>query len=172
MGSRQVWSGINEIFHWLQWYILALTFDRRYVTFNEIQSRDPFYCQRLTKIMPCLSNYNNGFLWHVIIHPRFKLNGDLAKHGRNWIWHYNDVLMGAIASQINSLRIVYSTVYLGADQRKYQSSASLAFVRGIHRGPVNYPHKWRLTGKMFPFDDVTMDERLCHTLLWCYLSAH
>ena len=42
------------------------------------------------------------------------------------------------------------------DQRKHQSSASLAFVRGIHRGPVNSPHKWPVTRKMFPFDDVIM----------------
>ena len=41
-----------------------------------------------------------------------------------------------------------------ADQRKHQSSASLAFVRGIHRWPVNSPHKWPVTRKMFPFDDV------------------
>ena len=47
--------------------------------------------------------------------------------------HYGDVIMGAIASQITSLTIVYSTVYSDADQRKHQSSASLAFVRGIHR---------------------------------------
>ena len=53
--------------------------------------------------------------------------------------HYNDVIMGAIASQITSLTIVYSTVYSDADQRKHQSSASLAFVRGIHRWPVNFP---------------------------------
>ena len=46
---------------------------------------------------------------------------------------YTDVIMGAIASLITSLTIVYSSVYAGADQRKYQSSASLAFVRGIHR---------------------------------------
>ena len=64
--------------------------------------------------------------------------------------------MGAMASQITSLFIVYSTVYSGADQRKHQSSASLAFVRGIHRGPVNSPHKWPVTWKMFPFDDVIM----------------
>ena len=64
--------------------------------------------------------------------------------------------MGAIASQITSLTIVYSTVYSDADQRKNQSSASLAFVRGIHRGPVNSPHKWPVTRKMFPFDDVIM----------------
>ena len=44
--------------------------------------------------------------------------------------------MGAMASQITSLVIEYSTVYSEEDQRKHQSSASLAFVRGIHRGPV------------------------------------
>ena len=64
--------------------------------------------------------------------------------------------MGAMASQITSLTIVYSTVYSDADQRKHKSSASLAFVRGIHRGPVNCPHKWPVTRKMCPFDDVIM----------------
>ena len=53
--------------------------------------------------------------------------------------------MGVIASQITSLTIVYSTVYLDADQRKHQSSASVAFMWGIHRGPVNSPHKWPVT---------------------------
>ena len=70
--------------------------------------------------------------------------------------HYGDIIMDAIASQITSLTIVYSIVYSDADQRKHQSSASLAFVRGIHRGPVNSPHKWPVTRKMFPFDDVIM----------------
>ena len=70
--------------------------------------------------------------------------------------HYDDVIMGAMASQITSLMIVYSTVYSGADQRKHKSSASLAFVWGIHREPVNFPHKWPVTRKTFPFDDVIM----------------
>ena len=70
--------------------------------------------------------------------------------------HYSDVIMGAMSSQMTSLNIVYSTVYSCADQRKHQSSASLAFVRGIHRSPVNSPHKWPVTQKMFPFDDVIM----------------
>ena len=51
--------------------------------------------------------------------------------------HYTDVIMGTMASQITCLTVVNSTVYSGADQRKHQSSASLAFVRGIHRWPVN-----------------------------------
>ena len=70
--------------------------------------------------------------------------------------HYDDVTMSLMASQITSLTIVYPTVYSGVDQREHQSSASLAFVRGIHRGPVNSPHKWPVTRKMFPFDDVIM----------------
>ena len=64
--------------------------------------------------------------------------------------------MSTIASQITSLTIVYSTIYSGADQSKHQSSASLAFVWGIHRGPMNSPHKWLVTRKMFPVDDVIM----------------
>ena len=64
--------------------------------------------------------------------------------------------MSAMASQITSLTIVYSNVYSGADQSKQQSSASLAFVQGIHRWPVNSPHKGPVTRKMFPFDDVSM----------------
>ena len=68
--------------------------------------------------------------------------------------HNSYVIMGAIASLITSLTIVYSTVHPIADQRKHQSSASLTFVRGIHRRLVNSPHKWPVTRKMFPFDDV------------------
>ena len=66
--------------------------------------------------------------------------------------------MGALASQITSVTIVNATVYSDADQRKHQSSALLAFVRGIHRRPMNSPHKGPVTRKMFPFDDVIMEE--------------
>ena len=68
---------------------------------------------------------------------------------------YGDVIMAAVASEITSLTIVYSTVYSDAGQR-HNLSASLAFVRGIHRGPVNSPPKWPVTRKMFSFDDVIM----------------
>ena len=79
-------------------------------------------------------------------------------------YHYGDVVMGAIASQITSLTIVYYAVYSDAFQRKHKSSASLAFVRGIHRGPVNASHKWPVTRKMFQFDDVIMIQmnKQCH----------
>ena len=66
-------------------------------------------------------------------------------------WHYSDVIMSAIASQITSITIVYSTVYSGRDQRKHQSSESLAFVRGM-----DSPHKGPVTREKLPFDDVIM----------------
>ena len=82
--------------------------------------------------------------------------------------HYNDVIMGAIASQITSHTVVYSAVYSVADQRKHQSSVSLAFVRGIHRWPVIYPHKGPVTRKMYPFDDVIMRNYWLHNrIYWC-----
>ena len=71
---------------------------------------------------------------------------------REWIFslqiqlnHYSDVIISAMASEITSITIVYSILYSGADQRKHRSSASLASVKGIHRSPVNSPHK----GKCF-----------------------
>ena len=70
-------------------------------------------------------------------------------------WRHND----HDGVSITSLTIVYSTAYSDADQRKHQSSASLAFVWGIHRGPVNSPHKWPVTRKIFPFDDVIMNSK-------------
>ena len=97
--------------------------------------------------------------------------------------HYSDVIMDAMTSQVTSLTIVYSAVYRGADQRKHHSSASLAFVRGTHRWPVNSQHKLPVTRKMFPFDDVIMQlliGRMCyyankaahHQLPTCLLDAH
>ena len=81
--------------------------------------------------------------------------------------HYDDIIMGSMASQITSLAIVYSAFYSGADQRKYQNSASLAFVRG----PVNSPQKWPVTRKMFPFDDVIMKWRLFVQAFQCFRAS-
>ena len=68
--------------------------------------------------------------------------------------HYNDIIMNTMVSQIPTLTTVYSTVYSGTDQRKYQSSTSLTLVRGIHRWSVNSPHKGPVTRIMFPFNDI------------------
>ena len=94
---------------------------------------------------------------HVIMISYYLEESHLTDVFKNQ-YHYNDVIMDAMASQITSLTIVYSTVYSGADQRKHQSSASLAFVRAIHRWPVNSLHKWPVTRIIFPFDDVIICE--------------
>ena len=70
-----------------------------------------------------------GLLGMKICSP---MHAQQADKSERWN-HYNDVIMGAIASQITSLIIVYWTIYSGVDQRKHQSFASLAFVREIHR---------------------------------------
>ena len=92
------------------------------------------------------------------VSPKRDTRGTVSGTDSSYQLHYNDVIMSTIASKITSLTIVYSTVYSNANQRIHQSSASLAIVRGIHRGPVNSPHKWPVTRKMFPFDDIIM----CH----------
>ena len=102
-----------------------------------------------------------------------KIRGTIALYitSNHWSWvssqekkHYIDVIMGPIAFQITSHTIVYSTVYSDADQRKHHSSASLAVVREIHRGPVNSPHKWAVTRKIFPLTTsswFTLRSRTC-----------
>ena len=97
--------------------------------------------------------------WHIVYWT--------LRHEVQWNFntnsHYSDVTMGMMASQITSFTIVYSTVFSGADQRKHQSSALLAFVRGIHRQPVNSPHKWPITQKLLTFDDDFMQCILFHS---------
>ena len=104
----------------------------------------PPHCSFDNKRSPCSMSANSG--------NRSRLFAPELCYAQ----HYNDAIMSAMVSQITRLDIVYSTVYSGVDQRKYQSSASLVFVRGIHRWPVDSPHKRPVTRKMFPFDDVIM----------------
>ena len=93
----------------------------------------------------------------TLIELRLGYPGEISQYHGCWFpCHYDDVIMTMLASQITSLMVVYSIFYSGVNQRKHQSSASLAFVREIHRGPVNFPHKWPVTRKMFPLDDVIM----------------
>ena len=112
-------------------------------------------CRKLSEAVTCLS----AMLSRVMVATLVRWPQELHiknSHFNLTLRHYYDVIMNTIASQIISLTIVYLTVNSGTDQRKHQSSASLAFVRGIHRRPVNSPHKGPVTRKMFPFDDVIM----------------
>ena len=138
------------------------------------------------KSQDCLSkklvqaNINNTSNYRIIVICEGKLlvvPSQKASIAESWfIVHHSGVIMSTIASQITSLTIDYSTLYSGADQRKHKSSASLAFVRGIHRWPVNSPHKGPVTRKMFPFEDVIMasltklSNKLsgCRWFEWCH----
>ena len=81
--------------------------------------------------------------------------------------NYSVAIMNAMASPITGVSIDGSTVGSGADWRKHQTSASLAFVKGIHRWPVNSPHKRPVMRKRFPFDDVIMSipQNLGHSVI-------
>ena len=90
----------------------------------------------------------------LLIHSFGQLDNIMYLRWGSWLRkhffsHYSDVIIVTMASQLTSVWIVCSAICSGADQRKHQSSASLAFVRGLHRGPVNSPHKWPVTRKCF-----------------------
>ena len=126
------------------------------LSFNERSSGMRERCV-IFVVVSAVSN-NNGFFPHSVT-QYFA------------VVHYNDVIMSAMAYQINSLMVVYSTVYSDADQREHQISATLAFVRGINRWPENSPHKGPVTRKLFPFvvimicGDVKL-RRLCVEPSW------
>ena len=63
--------------------------------------------------------------------------------------HYSDVMISAVSSEITGVSIVCPAVCSGADQRKDQCSASLDFMRGIYRSPVDSPKKGPVTRKYF-----------------------
>ena len=118
-------------------------------------------CSLFPYICMCSSKYfhihgANLLFAKIVCYPNTINPSNVHSVSWNIFVHYNDVIIDAMASQITRLTIVYSTVYSCADQRKHQSSASLAFVRGTHRWPVNSPHKWLATRKLFPFGDVIM----------------
>ena len=149
VGNHQLWifCGHQRAEIWPTWSKI----------FNFWKLSQPVYTWRLGhQVTSIPDNGKNHRLRPFFGHQKAK-NCQRGQISTNfWRLHYGDVIMGAIASQITSLTIVYSTVYSDADQIKHQSSASLAFLWGIHGGPVNSPHKWPVTRKMFPFDDVIM----------------
>ena len=93
---------------------------------------------------------------HDLATYRARSARDIIRHKIQLV-NYNDVIMSAMASQITSLTIVYSTVY---SRRRSKKTSKLFFtglgVWRIHRWPVNSPHKWPVTHKKAPFDDVIM----------------
>ena len=139
--------------------IVMNTSERKLGARVAIQSGDPF---------PCTKKSQHGFTYtYYDVSPVVVKHWSLATMSS---YHDCDVMMSAVASQITGVSIVYSNVCSNADQRKSQSSASPAFVRGIHRWPVNSPHKEPVTRKMLSVDDVIVliPKVIYISLLWSY----
>ena len=84
-------------------------------------------------------------MWHMRCNHNAKSNKNCNYPLDILQWRHNECY---------GVSFVCSSICSGADHRKHQSPASLAFVRGIHRSPMDSPHKAPVTQKMFPFDDV------------------
>ena len=94
----------------------------------------------------CVLSFSPGIVEIIRILPNAKQTQLICTQPIPWLlMHYNDVIMKAMASEITDVSIVCSTVCSGADRRKHQSSPSRAFVRGVHRWPVDSPHKGPVT---------------------------
>ena len=115
---------------------------------------------------------SHWFSWWLRAVRQHAITWAPTSYGVTGSTHYSDVIMSAMASQITGVSIVYSTVCSSEDQRKHQSPVSLTFVRGIHRWPVNSPHKGLVTRKIFPFDDaIMMISPFQWRCIWYYLLA-
>ena len=129
-----------------------------------------------------MSNEVGEIYWQEKLH-----DGNLCETGemafsmiviRSLVHHItvSDIMKGKVVSALASLMIVYLTVYSGANQRKHTSSASLAFVRGNHRSPVNSSHKEPVMWNMSPFDDVIMktdnNQNTLADILWLILQFY
>ena len=166
------WSLRSWAYYWNElWTLSTIRLIAVIWLFNHAAPSPLPHLPQCIKACQCIVHRNLCFLFTAISHQTSACHLNFA------LGHYDDVIMSAMASQITSLPIVYSTVYSGANQSEHQSSASLAFVWGIHRGPVNSPHKWPVTRKMFQFDDVIKKNASAngciHHLnlyLWCCFS--
>ena len=147
---------------WSTWQCVGTIFTEhsQAISMTAVQNCSKSSALAMELLQSCTQPSINRYSYRV---PVYISQGSISIHVHN-----NDVIMGAMASQITRLPIVYPTVYSGADQIKHQSSASLAFVRWIHRWPVNFPHKWPVTRKMFPFDDVIMPLWQVYVMAACW----
>ena len=88
-----------------------------------------------------------------------------TKHWPLKWYHYNDVIMSTMTSQITSFAIVYSTVYLMRISKKTSTPRVTGLCEGNSPLTGGFRHKGSVTRKMFPFDDVIMLHALRRHLL-------
>ena len=114
-----------------------------------------FRFPELTFMIACRIVYGMEPFWHNPCHAEFILV-NIKMYSYFLSFRYSDVTMNAVAPQITGISIVCPTVCSDVHQRKYQSSASLAFVWEIHQWRADSSNKEPVTRKRFPFDDVIM----------------
>ena len=121
--------------------------------FNRMENNFSLICKNIywLYLLTCITK--KGFYFFFHLSNNFEV-GLITLYFHILQLHNRDVIMSPMASQITGMSVVCSAVCPDAYQTKHQSSASLAFVRGIHRWPVNSQHKGPVTRKMFPFDNV------------------
>ena len=137
-------------------FLVNCTHQQILLSIAEPQGRQGHYSQtqNIDPLYYVLFRENIHFTFLTMRWRRYR-----GRPGGPWIWryrlisvgipHYDDVIMTTMAAQITSLTVVYSTVYSDANQRKYQSSALLAFVWGIYRDRWIPRTKGQLRGKCF-----------------------
>ena len=117
------------------------------------RSKWPMRFGEISRHLRVLGDGFEGKYWHEHDTPEMGRRGQWQV-SLQWRHHERDSVSNH--QPHDCLLIVYMIVYSDADQRKHENSESLAFMRGIHRGPVNSPHKLPVTRKMLPFDEVIM----------------
>ena len=153
---RKLWkrkkSLLHQKFSKLQFLVQLVTNFVKITTFS-LQGTINFEMPRIHRVVSRTPS--------IVCEQNSKSSFDKNRAENNSDCDCRDFIMSAMASEITYILIVCS----GTDQRRIQSSASQAFVGGIHRWPVDSPHKGPATLKIFPFDDVIMCSPQ-HTLIW------
>ena len=159
-------SGVNHIAEWASYQVKSrvVHVPGMLGSFSpppRVSDPDMHHGTCVTHVPRCMpGSLTSGFFWsqwrgksswhsQCMGNPQFYVSGKRPMQREKSAMHYSDVIMRTIASLITSLAVVYSTVYSYADQRKHQSSASLAFVWGIHRDRWIPRTKGQLRGKCF-----------------------
>ena len=139
----------SDAFSWMKMFKFRLRC--HWSLFPRVQLTISQWVKQWCAIHQCIS-LNDLIHWGLVI---YVFINELGPH-----WHYGNVIMSVMVSQIPGISIVYSTICSGIDQRKHQSSMSLVMVISPHKGPV--------TQKMFPFDDIIMFTQI---FAWHLLGA-
>ena len=140
MACAKLWPGLIISFHVRAWWFckrFGLGAHKTSVKWVSHDYETPVAVINWKEARQAISS--SGFLWNVILHKSMNMGILNSLRQSHIVWHYCDVIMSVMASQITSLKIVYSTVYSGADQRKL---ARVSHNQGYHL-VCTWGQKWK-----------------------------